>query len=344
MDTALSQHLSRLSKMLLAGLGVAFAWVLLSLALGLSSSQAHADDGLLGGLGSTVEDTTSAVTAVVDDTATAVVAPVVEPVAAVVEPVAPVVTQVAQTAPVAPVAEAVQTVAAPVASAVDTAVESGVVAPIVDSAVAVVGAVPVVGEVSSELGVDSAASSLGSSVDGVLQSTTGMVEETIVTPVVTPVAGAVTGVAIDVLDTATDVVTTPVSPVIPPLAAFDGVALGTVGTLVPDAAPGVIETLSRAAFLTGASAWLAMLDMPTALLTGDGSGVTDGGAGILFTLLRSVIQADSGFVGPGGAGPGAWVLVALGFVVAHRAWVRRTGLENDVAPPAPALSTDVSPD
>jgi hypothetical protein len=38
------------------------------------------------------------------------------------------------------------------------------------------------------------------------------------------------------------------------------------------------------------------------------------------------------------------VLVALGFVVAYRAWVRRTGLENDVAPAAPVLSTDVSPD
>jgi hypothetical protein len=339
-DTALSQHLSRLSKMLLAGLGVAFAWVLLSLALGLSSSQAHADDGLLGGLGSTVEDTTSAVTAVVDDTATAVIAPVVEPVAAVTEPVAPVVERVAQTAPVSPVVEAVQTVAAPVANAVDAAGESGVVAPIVDSAVTVIASVPVVGEVSSALGVDSAASSLGSSVDDVLQSTTGTVEQTVITPVVAPVAGALT----DVIDTATGVVPTPVSPVIPPEGVFDGVSHSIVGTVLPDAAPGVIETLSRAAFLAGASAWLAMLEMPSALLTGDGSGVTDAGAGILFTLLRSGIQADSVFVGSGGAGPGAWVLVALGFVVAHRAWVRRTGLENDVAPPAPALSTDVSPD
>jgi hypothetical protein len=64
----------------------------------------------------------------------------------------------------------------------------------------------------------------------------------------------------------------------------------------------------------------------------------------MIALLRSVMQADSVLTGSAGAGPGAWVLVALGFVVAYRAWVRRTGFENDVAPPAPAYPTDVSPD
>lgn len=335
MDTALSQHLSRLSKMLLAGLGVAFAWVLLAFALGLSTSQAHADDGLLGGITSTADDTTSAVTNVVDDTATAVVAPVATVVEPVAQTIAPVVQQVIAPAPVAPVVEAVEAVVTPVTDAVVDVTESGAVAPLVDSAVTVVDTVPVVGDVVSALGVDTAASSLGSSVDGVLQGTTGTVVDTV---------GTVTSPVSSVVDSTTGILPTTVPPAIPPLTAPEGVLMGTVGMTGSDAAPGVIETLSRAAFLTGASAWLAMLDMPTALLAGDGSGATDGGAGILFTLLRSVIQADSVFVGPGGAGPGAWVLVALGFVVAHRAWVRRTGLENDVAPPAPALSTDVSPD
>jgi hypothetical protein len=39
-DTADSQHLSRFSKMLLAGISVAFAWALLSIAFGLSTSLA----------------------------------------------------------------------------------------------------------------------------------------------------------------------------------------------------------------------------------------------------------------------------------------------------------------
>ena len=47
--------------MLLAGTGVAFAWVLLSFALGFSASQTHAeeDPGLLGAVASTVDETTS---------------------------------------------------------------------------------------------------------------------------------------------------------------------------------------------------------------------------------------------------------------------------------------------
>ena len=48
--------------------------------------------------------------------------------------------------------------------------------------------------------------------------------------------------------------------------------------------------------------------------------------------------------GSGGAGPGAWAMAALLPLVAHRAWVRRAGAEDDLVPSAPAGSTDVSPD
>jgi hypothetical protein len=105
-----------------------------------------------------------------------------------------------------------------------------------------------------------------------------------------------------------------------------------------------LSILARAAYLTGSLALVSLADAPAAWSSSDGSFVGGGAAEGLLTVLRAVMQADSVLIGPGGAGPGAWVLVALGFVVAHRAWVRRSGLENDVAPAAPVLSTDVSPD
>jgi hypothetical protein len=320
-DTADSQHLSRISKMLLAGTGLAFAWVLLSFALGLSSPHAHAadDDGLLGTLTSTVDDTTTAATGVVEDTAVAA--------AETVAPVIKVVTATEPALPVAPVVEAVEStvspVVAPVVAVVTDVTESGVVSPIVDSTLGVVDAVPVVGGVVTALGADDAVSAVGASVDGVLQGTTGAVIGT---------ASAVVGATADVAPL----------PAVPRLAGLEGAATTTASTTA-DAAAGPLEMLARAAYLTGATAFLAIAsDLPAALSSSDSAFVS--GAGGVFSLLRAVMQADSALIGPGGAGPGAWVLVALGFVVAYRAWVRRTGLENDVAPAAPVLSTDVSPD
>lgn len=322
MDTADSQHLSRISKMLLAGTGVAFAWVLLSFALGFSASQAHAeeDPGLLGTVAGTVADTTTAVTDVVDDTTTVVTQTVT--------PVVQAVTSAAPALPVAPVVEVVEATA-PVLNTVTEVTDSGVVAPIVDSALGVVGAVPVVGGVVDELGADDALSSVGTSVDSVLQGTTSAV---------------VTG-ATDVVDTATGNTT---SPVVPPVSAVSDLLAGSVviGTSVTRTdAVNPLETLARAAYLTGAAAWLTLTsELPAALSSPDSATVSGGELGGALALLRSVLQADSVLSGSAGAGPGAWVLVALGFVVAYRAWVRRTDLENDVAPPAPAYSTDVSPD
>ncbi len=325
MDTANSQHLLKISKMLLAGIGVAFAWGLLSFALGLGVSQAHAgeDDGLLGDLTSTVEETAVAVTNVVEEAATAVVQPVApvvqavaEPVAPVVESVAPVVQQVAQAAPALPIAPVVQIV------------DSVAVAPIVDSTVAVVETIPVVNEVVSALGIDTAAASVGSSVDGLLQGTTG----------------AITGT----VDGVTGTVTSPGLPVVAPIVASSGLVDGTVVARTTDAeASATFAVFARTAYMAGATALLALApELPAAFSAAEGAAATAvvASADISFALLRSALQADSALVGPSGVGPGAWVLVALGFVIAYRAWVRRSGPENDVAPAAPVLSTDVSPD
>ena len=324
MDTADSQHLSRISKMLLAGTGLAFAWVLLSFALGLSTSHAHAadDDGLLGTLTSTVDDTTTAATGVVEDTTVAA--------AETVAPVIQTVTAAAPALPVAPVVEAVEStvspVVAPVVAVVNDVTESGVVSPIVDSTLGVVDAVPVIGGVVTALGADDAVSAVGTSVDGVLQGTTGAVIGT---------ASAVVGATANVVP----------RPAVPPLAGLGGAAVAGTASTTADAAAGPLEMLARAAYLAGATTFLAIAsDLPAALSSSEGAFVSGGAAGGIFSLLRAVLQADSVLTGPGGAGPGAWVLVALGFVVAYRAWVRRSGLENDVAPAAPVLSTDVSPD
>jgi hypothetical protein len=106
-----------------------------------------------------------------------------------------------------------------------------------------------------------------------------------------------------------------------------------------------LEAITRAAFLAGLASWTSLTSEPLAFASSPVGAIAGSGeAAGLFDLLHSVLQEDSVLVGPGGAGPGVWVLVALGLVVAHRAWVRRAGLENDAAPPAPVLSTDVSPD
>ncbi|HYI50868.1 MAG TPA: hypothetical protein VEX42_04805 [Microbacterium sp.] len=336
MDTADSQHLSRLSKLLLAGIGAAFAWVLISFALGLAASQAHAaeDPGLLGAVTSTVDDTTSVVTDVVAHTAAAVVPtvePVVQTVAPVVQTVAPVVQTIVPVVPVAPVIEVVEAAVAPVLTAVADVTESAAVAPIVDSTVAIVGSVPVVGDLATELGVDSAASSLGSSIDGVLQGA----------------EGAFGGTVTDVVDSTGSTVTVRATPTVtgPEDVRAGTASLGAVTGAQSDAAAGPLEVLSRAAFLVGTTAWLTITSDHLAAPSSTDSAFVSGGAGTgVLSLIRSVIQADSVLIGPGGAGPGAWVLIALGFVVAYRAWVRRSGLENDIAPPAPVLSTDISPD
>ena len=310
--------------MLLAGIGVAFAWVLLSFTFGLSATQAHAadDDALLDSVASSVAGTTSTVTDVIDDgtsAAVTIVAPVTESVAPADETVASVIEPAVDAAPV------VNVVQSTVATVADLPAD-GVLTPIADIALSVVARVPVVGDAVSALGADDAVAAVGTSVDGLLAGTT------------TVVGGTVT----ELIDTAGGVVA---EPAVLPLPGLNGTPGVSTAVAVPTAAVGPLELLTRAAYLTGAAAWNAIAsDASAALSPSDGAFASGMATGGILGLLRSVMQADSVLIGPGGSGPGAWVLVALGFVVAYRAWVRRTGLENDVAPPAPLLATDVSPD
>ncbi|HWM15727.1 MAG TPA: hypothetical protein VNP97_03980 [Microbacterium sp.] len=327
MDIAHSQHLSRISRLLLAALGVAFAWVLLSLALG--ASQAHADEddrGVLGAVGTIVGGATD----VVAGTAVAATDVVTDTAAAVVDVVAPVVVQVTDAVPVvAPVIEVVETGGTVVADLTG----AGVVAPIVDPTLDIVRGVPVLGSVVSTLGVDSAVSTGAATLDGVLHHTA------------TSLVGSVSEVTApaDPIGVPGGAGTVPSAPA-DPRGASEGPAL-THSVVTTTSVP-AFEALTRAALLAGVATWLSITSEPLAFASSPAGAIAAGdgqGAGILH-LLPSVLQVDSVLVGPGGAGPGAWVLVALGLVVAHRAWVRRAGPENDLAPPAPVLSTDVSPD
>jgi hypothetical protein len=96
-NVEIATSLPRIWRLALVGAATAFAWIVISLLLGLGSGYAHADDGaddgkgLLGAVTSVVDKTTSTVTKTVSsvaDTATEVVnmvvdvapAPVQEPV------------------------------------------------------------------------------------------------------------------------------------------------------------------------------------------------------------------------------------------------------------------------
>ncbi|MFE1646219.1 hypothetical protein ACFM35_11625 [Microbacterium sp. P01] len=347
METAESHGRHRLVLIALSAVGVAFAWLVISLFGGIGASDARADDsdpsGLLGGVTSLVDEVasgatatttqalTQAVTAVVEPaaaTVTTTVAPVAAPVVQVVQPtVEPVVAPVAQvvapvTQVVAPVTEAV----APVVTAVETVVADvsvgAVAAPVVDA----VASVPVVGGVISTLGVDTAVTSTASTIDRIVDTLTGFV------PDAGPVLSAPPVIGSPVLGTS-------------PLAglAATGQPMSSMLRGLADPAAVAHTTATRQALTSTAS---------TAPLASDASAsasasVTPGGgsepaAPTLFPGPCGVGGMSS--AGSGSSGSGGAALLAFGPLLVHRAWVRRRAPRDDQVPPAPAASTDVSPD
>jgi hypothetical protein len=133
-----------------------------------------------------------------------------------------------------------------------------------------------------------------------------------------------------------------------PSASSRGEAPGQTATVkheIPSGSASGLAGALRAAFALGAAVLVSADTAASGVVAAVSAGTSDAlEAGGILGLIRTALSADSMFSGPGGAGPGAWVLVALGLFVAYRAWMRRNGLENDVAPAAPVLSTDVSPD
>jgi hypothetical protein len=329
-EIATSRQLPKVVRVALIGVAATFAWIVLSFVLGLGASNANAvesdDDGLLGGaLGAvtslvdqtastvtgTVSGVTSGVTGVVNSVVDVAPAPVQQPVSQVVQSVGAVVTAVTQ----------------PVSDVVAGGVVSGITQPVVD----VVTQVPVVGGIVSGIGLDDAVTDLGETVDDTLGGVVDAVDETGATvgqpPVGAPGTPGLPGI--------------PDLPLVPALP-----GLTDAGQIL--AADALTQTVADAAAVTYAkprslsAAWSSDGDpavvhssvAPSATLPGT-SGVPGNGAGLCLA---------SSSAGPGGAGPGAWAISALGPLDADRAWTHRAGPEDDDAPPAPVGSTDVSPD
>ncbi|MGK3951924.1 hypothetical protein ACLKM7_06300 [Microbacterium sp. I2] len=332
MEIATSRQLPKVVRVALIGVAATFAWIVLSFVLGLGASNANAaesDDGLLGGaLGAvtslvdqtastvtgTVSGVTSGVTGVVNSVVDVAPAPVQQPVSQVVQSVGAVVTAVTQ----------------PVSDVVAGGVVSGITQPVVD----VVTQVPVVGGIVSGIGLDDAVTDLSETVDDTLGGVVDAVDETGATvgqpPVGAPGAPGTPGL--------------PGIPDLPLVPALPGQT--DAGQIL--AADALTQTVADAAAVTYAkprslsAAWSSDGDpavvhssvAPSATLPGT-SGVPGNGAGLCLA---------SSSAGPGGAGPGAWAISALGPLDADRAWTHRAGPEDDDAPPAPVGSTDVSPD
>lgn len=332
MEIATSKSLSRLAQLALVGTATTFAWIVLSLLLGLGSGEAHADEndpggnGLLGAVTSLVDRTAA--------TATGTVTAVTGSVSGVVNTAVAVAPAPAQQ-PVREVVQTVGTVVIAVTAPVTDVVSGGVVGAVTEPVVDIVTQVPVVGGVVTGIGLDDAVTDLTTTVDDTLDE----------------VAGAVLEVGETVGQPGAGIPVVPVLPVLPGSPATPALLDHTDATgaaqfaLVPaigDAA--AILTSSRAftaASLHGTAGNRALA--PVHGTPAVWSSTSSGGPGPL-SPAGGLCPPSATATGPGASGLGAWALLALGPFVAHRAWVRRAGPEDEHAPAAPAGSTDVSPD
>ena len=325
MEIATSESLSRIWRLALVGAATAFAWIVLALLLGFGSGEARADDssgdkGLLGAVSSAVDSAASTLTTTVSTTTSAVTEVVNTVVAVAPAPVQQPVHEVVTT-----VSTVVATTTKPVTEVVSTGVVSTVTKPVVE----VVTAVPVVGEIVSGVGLDEVITDVSQTVDDTLGG----------------VAKAVTNV--------TSAVGQPPAGTTPPLPAVPATpAVPAIPVLPGGPAPGSIDDqpvvfASRlAATAAGASvhSLSTAFELGSAVPTAVAATAAPLGTAGSPTPAGGLCPPTASSSGPGGAGSGAWALVAIGPLAALRAWVRRAGPEDEDAPPAPAGSTDVSPD
>ncbi|WP_248242501.1 hypothetical protein [Microbacterium kunmingense] len=406
MDSAVPGRNPRLAQLVLAGLGVAIGWMLVSFVLGLSSSSALADEsqdsgGLLGAVTTVAESGTEAVGPVaqpVVETAgdvvgggTATVEKVAEPVADAVDTVAEPVLDMAgeavgeivgggavvvndavgaltgtagsavdgvtdkagvllDAAPLQPIVTPVADVASSALDTVGDVVESvgeqGPVSGVVGVVTDVVEHTPIVGDVAEELGLPDAVEQVGGSLDGGL----GSIGETI-------------GESGDNVAPAAPI---PALPVVRPPLSTDrpetGPSLVPSTSIVDVAVPetqkaDAAETASLAASgilqlfqsLYGASPAPIGPGTHTVVTTAEASDASTIPAvafdrGGPFDSPGGVLPGDATAAASGGAGFGAWGLIAFGPLFAYRAWMRRAGPDDDRLPGAPIYDTDSSPD
>jgi len=309
-ETVTWRELHKLLRLTLMGIGVAFAAAVVSVFLGLSAGSAQAaedeNSGLLGTVTGLVGDTTS----VVGSTVSSAISVATDAVTPVVD-VAPAPVQQPVAAVVHTAGSAVQAVVAPVAQIVSTDVVGAVVHPVVS----VVSEVPIVGGVVSGIGLGTALTEIAADVDESLARVVGALSSTgaALAPAVATVPGA-------------DSELTPTGSLAAPASLINGTAGSIAAISSTTSASAASPSFTDDAVTVLATAGLAAVD-------------THQLQKAIGALCLSVFSS-----GPGGAGLGVWALAALLPFVAHRAWVRRSGPEDDVVPAAPTGSTDVSPD
>ena len=327
MESATSKSLSKHWRLALVGLSTAFAWVILALLLGLGSGDARAadgdDTGLLGAVTSAVDRTASTVT----DTVSTVTGGVTETVDTVVN-VAPAPAQ----SPVREVVQSVGTVVTTVTEPVTEIVAGGVVGGVTQPVVDIVTAVPVLGDVVSGVGLDTAVTDLGQTVDDTLGGVVGAVEE----------AGSAVG-----QPTPAPQPTPSVIPAAPEATApIDVADVSTAITPEPSATASGTVALANAAAAASTLSALVVVETPQLASPSETISSSTDPSGVRgpYSLGGGLCPFANSSPGSSGAGPGAGALLASGPLDAYRAWVRLAGHEDELAPPAPVLSTDVSPD
>lgn len=318
-------------RLIAIGMAVAFAYLLLTLVLGFGSGDARADDGdrggLLGGVTDVVDSTVGGVTDAVQSTTQAVTTTVQQVVQTAPPPVQPVVEPVVST-----VASTVEAVVQPVAEVAASGVVGDVVQPVVD----VVNEVPVVGEVTQAIGLDEAVTDVAGTADAAVDDVVTTVRDTattlgagrpplVVIPDLEPPIGAPALIAADGFAQAADAVLTRLTAAAAPLPAWAAAA-------VWDAYSHALPVLTRIASTGTAAAGLVS------------TGAQVGGILSSAFVLGACAPGGSSPMGSNGAGPGALALAAFAPLVAYRAWMRRNGWNDDVAPPAPTYDTDIAPD
>lgn len=350
MKNASGRGAPRMLRLLLIGASTALGAAALSVAL--SASPASADDGsggLLGAVGSTVNQ----VTDTVDEVVNTVVSPTVEHVTETVAPVTQVVTDVAP----APVAEVVTTTTATVSAVVTTAdstvggtvdtvgdvvtdvAGSGVVGDVVTPVVETVQTIPVVGDVVHTVGLDELISGVTDAVDSALPVIVGTL------PPISPVIPATPGVpTAPGGDTAT-----PIPGIVPaePLSAeaADGATAVVAGILSADPSPA--PSSSRTAPSGGAA---TLFDATTtgavsvAVTAAHGAPSTPPGDDDLAGVLGASTGSGSSASGNSGAGGANAATTDSGTLFAAPLLLDRRNVVDDDLPGTPVFGTDVSPD
>jgi len=354
MENASGRGAPHMLRMLLVGVSTALGAAALSVAL--SASPASADDGS-GGLLGTIGSTVNQVTDTVDGVVGTVVSPTLEHVTETVAPVTQVVTDVAP-APVAEVvttttetvsntvSEVVDTADSTVGSTVDTVGDvvtdvagSGVVGKVVAPVVDTVQTVPVVGDMVSSIGLGDLLSGVTDAVDAALPVIVGTLPP--ISPVIPTIPGVPTVPGSDI--------TTPIIDIVPAeifsaAAASDATAVVT-GILSTD--PSLVPSSSRTAPSSGAATVFS------ATSTGEVSAAVAGAQSApsgpqgsdepLATFGASTGTSSSASGNSGSGGVGAATAGNATLFSAALLLDRRTVVDDDL-PGTPVFGTDVSPD